>query len=266
MFKKILIANRGEIALRIARTCHEMGIKTVAVFSDPDIKSPFVHFCDEAFPLHGIKSLDTYLNIDKLIEICKKSKVDAIHPGYGFLAENADFAERVKKEGLVFIGPTSQAIELMGNKTAARTKMIEAGVAVVPGTETAIKSIKEALSKAEEAGYPVLVKAAAGGGGKGMRLVESSEDLPAAIEAAGREASAAFGNGDVYLEKYVDEPRHIEFQILADSHGKCIHLGERECSIQRRHQKVIEEAPSILLDIELRTKMGAAAIKAAESM
>jgi len=263
MLKKVLIANRGEIALRIARTCHEMGIKTVAVYSDPDIKSPFVHFCDEAFPLQGTSSLDTYLNIDKILDVCNKANVEAIHPGYGFLAENAQFAERVTKEGLTFIGPTPEAINLMGNKTAARTKMMDAGVPVVPGTETALSSVNEALSKADETGYPVLVKAAAGGGGKGMRLVESAKDLPGALEAAGREASAAFGNGDVYIEKYLDEPRHIEFQILADSYGNCIHLGERECSIQRRHQKVIEEAPSVLLDIELRRKMGEAAIKAA---
>lgn len=265
MIKKILIANRGEIALRIARTCHEMDIRTVAIFSDPDVKSPFVHFCDEAFPLRGTSSLDTYLNVDKILEVCKKAGVEAIHPGYGFLAENADFARQVTQNGITFIGPPAEAIALMGNKTAARTKMIKAGVPVVPGTETAVQSVQEASKTANKIGYPVLVKAAAGGGGKGIRLVEDPKDLPSAIESARREAAAAFGNADVYIEKYLEEPRHIEFQILADSHGRVIHLGERECSIQRRHQKVIEEAPSVLLDADLRKKMGEAAVKAARS-
>jgi acetyl-CoA carboxylase biotin carboxylase subunit len=265
MFNKILIANRGEIALRIARTCREMSIKTVAVFSDLDRKAPFVHFCDEAYPLNGTISLDTYLRADKIIDICKKSGAEAVHPGYGFLAENADFARLVVKNGIVFIGPSADVIDLMGNKTAARKRMIEAGVPVVPGTETAITTEAEASETAKQIGYPLLVKAAAGGGGKGMRLVEEPEELIPAIEGARREAGAAFGNADVYLEKYLEKPRHIEFQILADAMGNTIHLGERECSIQRRHQKVIEEAPSILLDPGLRTEMGNAAIKATQA-
>lgn len=265
MIKKVLIANRGEIALRIARTCREQGIETVAVFSDVDKKAPFVHFCDEAYPLNGITSIDTYLRIDKIIEICKQSGADAVHPGYGFLAENATFAEQVFSDGFIFIGPPAHAIELMGNKTEARKKMIEAGVSVVPGTETAIHSKNQAIKIANQVGFPILIKAAAGGGGKGMRLVKDKKDVLSAIEAAQREAGAAFGNSDVYIEKYLEEPRHIEFQILADSHSNIIHLGERECSIQRRHQKIIEESPSVLLDAEMRSKMGAAAIKAARA-
>ncbi len=265
MFNKILIANRGEIALRIARTCREMGIKTVAVFSDLDRKAPFVHFCDEAYPLNGTISHETYLHANKIIDICKKSSVEAVHPGYGFLAENADFARLVVKNDIVFIGPSADVIDLMGNKTAARKRMTEAGVPIIPGTESAITSVDEATKTAKHIGYPVLVKAAAGGGGKGMRLVKKPTDLLAAIEGAQREAVSAFGNADVYLEKYLEEPRHIEFQILADMKGKTIHLGERECSIQRRHQKVIEEAPSVLLDPGLRTEMGNAAVKAAQA-
>jgi acetyl-CoA carboxylase biotin carboxylase subunit len=265
MFKKILIANRGEIALRIARTCREMGIKSVAVFSDIDQKAPFVYFCDEAYPLKGSTSLDTYLQIDKIIEICQRAGAEAVHPGYGFLAENADFARQISEKGITFIGPPAEAIELMGNKTKARKRMIEAGVPVVPGTENAVKSADEAMSTAKKVGLPILIKATAGGGGKGMRLVSQLEDLAAAIESAQREAAAAFGNAEVYIERYVEEPRHIEFQILADTKGNTIYLGERECSIQRRHQKVIEEAPSVLLDEKLRHEMGLAAIKASEA-
>jgi len=265
MFNKILIANRGEIALRIARTCRELGVKTVAIFSDLDLETPFVHFCDEAYRLEGKTSLETYLRSDKIIDICKKSGAEAVHPGYGFLAENADFAHRVVDNGMTFIGPSAGAIELMGNKTAARKCMIKAGVPVVPGTETAIRSNKETSVIAEKLGYPILVKAAAGGGGKGMRLVEKADDLASSVESAQREAGAAFGNTDVYIEKFLEEPRHIEFQILADSKGHTIHLGERECSIQRRHQKVIEEAPSVLLNQEMRNQMGEAAIKAAQA-
>jgi len=265
MFNKILIANRGEIALRIARTCRELGIKTVAIFSDLDLKAPFVHFCDEAYKLHGKTSLDTYLRADKIIEICKKSGAEAVHPGYGFLAENADFVRNLVNHGITFIGPSAEAIELMGNKTAARKRMIKAGIPVVPGTETALGSLEEASIIAESIGYPIMVKAAAGGGGKGMRLVDKAENLKSSIEAAQREARAAFGNTDVYIEKFLEEPRHIEFQILADSKGNTIHLGERECSIQRRHQKVIEESPSIFLDPEMRSLMGATAIKAAQA-
>lgn len=265
MIKKILIVNRGEIALRIARTCREMGIQTVAVYSDLDRKSPFVHFCDEAYPLNGKSSLETYLNTEKIIEICHKSHADAVHPGYGFLAENAGFARLIEKEGLAFIGPPASAIELMGNKTAARKKMIAAGVPVVPGTDSGITDTKEALQVAIKTGFPVLVKAAAGGGGKGMRKVDRPEDFQSAVEAAQREAGSAFGDSSVYIEKYIDQPRHIEFQVLADNSGKVIHLGERECSIQRRHQKIIEEAPSSVLTPELRKKMGETAVEAARA-
>jgi acetyl-CoA carboxylase biotin carboxylase subunit len=265
MFKKILIANRGEIALRVARTCRELGIKTVAVYSAPDSKAPFVTFCDEAYSLNGITSRETYLSPEKVISICKKSGAEAIHPGYGFLSENAVFAENVEKNRIVFIGPSSSSIALMGNKTAARKKMIAAGVPVVPGTENSVHSAADAKKSAKKIGFPLLIKAAAGGGGKGMRLVEKSGDLSSALESARREAAAAFGNDEVYIEKYLEEPRHIEFQILADRHGKTIHLGERECSIQRRHQKIIEESPSVLLDEELRYKMGQAAVKAAQA-
>ena len=265
MFKKILIANRGEIALRIARTCRELGIKTVAIYSDLDLQAPYVHFCDEAFNIPGKSSLDTYLRSDKIIELCKNSGAQAVHPGYGFLAENSEFASNLTKNGITFIGPPAKAIKLMGNKTAARKLMIEAGVPVVPGSESAINSKEEALKIAKELGYPILVKAAAGGGGKGMRLVKEKKDLDSSIESAQREAGAAFGDSDIYIEKYLVEPRHIEFQIIADAAGNTIHLGERECSIQRRHQKIIEEAPSVLLDPKMRIEMGDTAIKAAQA-
>jgi len=265
MFKKVLIANRGEIALRIARTCRELGVKTVAIYSDLDLQAPFVHFCDEAYNLTGKTSLETYLQSDKIIEICKKSGAEAVHPGYGFLAENSGFATKLVQNGITFIGPPPAAIELMGNKTAARKRMIKSGIPVVPGTESAIRSKEEAIKIAERIGYPILVKAAAGGGGKGMRFVEKKEDLSSSFESAQREAGAAFGVADVYIEKYLEEPRHIEFQILADAKSNTIYLGERECSIQRRHQKIIEEAPSVLLDNEMRSEMGKAAIKAAQA-
>ncbi len=265
MIKKILIANRGEIALRIARTCREMGIKTVAVYSDLDRKSPFVHYMDEAYALEGQTSLDTYLRKDKIINICHKSKADAIHPGYGFLAENSEFARIINDEGLIFIGPPAEAIELMGNKTAARQRMLKAGVPVVPGTDESIADIDQALVVAQKIGFPLLIKASAGGGGKGMRRVDKKQDFKSAVESAQREAGSAFGDSSVYIEKYVDQPRHIEFQILADNHGNVIDLGERECSIQRRHQKIIEEAPSSLLTHELREKMGQTAREAARA-
>lgn len=265
MFKKILIANRGEIALRIARTCREMDIKTVAVYSDVDRKSPFVYFADEAYPLEGLTSKDTYLQINKILDICKKSGAEAVHPGYGFLAENAEFAKSIERENIVFIGPSAKAINLMGNKTTARKLMINAGVPVVPGTEDPITNIEDAIKTAKKIGYPILIKAAAGGGGKGMRLVEKESDLTQAVESAKREALSAFNDATVYIEKFVEEPRHIEFQILADAFGNAIHLGERECSIQRRHQKIIEEAPSSVLDTALRKKMGEAAINVAKT-
>ena len=265
MFKKILIANRGEIALRIMRTCREMGITTVAVFSNPDRKSPFVYSADEAYALGGTTSTESYLDQNKVIEIAKLCGAEAIHPGYGFLSENADFAEAVWKAGLVFIGPHADSIRLMGNKTEARKLMQTNGVPTVPGTEDAINDPAEARKIAREIGYPVLVKAAAGGGGKGMRFIQDDNMFIEGLESAAREAASAFGDASVYLEKFVEEPRHIEFQILADSKGNTIHLGERECSIQRRHQKIIEESPSSLLDPELRGKMGDAAIRAAQA-
>lgn len=265
MFRKILVANRGEIAVRIMRTCKEMGIKSVAVFSEIDRKSPFVYHADEAYALGGITSQESYLQWDKILNIATKCGAEAIHPGYGFLSENAEFAEAVEKAGLTFIGPSPEAIRLMGNKTAARKLMIAHEVPTVPGTEDAVKDIAEAQKIASTIGYPVLIKAAAGGGGKGMRLVEADAQFKEAVEGAAREASAAFGDASVYIEKFVEEPRHIEFQILADGKGKTIHLGERECSIQRRHQKVVEESPSSLLDNALREKMGRAAVRAAEA-
>ncbi len=265
MFKKVLIANRGEIALRIMRTCREMGVKTVAVFSDVDRKSPFVYFADEAYALGGVTSRETYLDQEKILTIARKSGAGAIHPGYGFLAENAAFAEKVEAEKIKFIGPPAGAIALMGDKTAARQLMQKHGVPIIPGTEQAIEDRDEALKIAQNIGFPVLIKAAAGGGGKGMRLIEKEADFIEGVEGAAREAKAAFGDASIYIEKFVEEPRHIEFQILADAHGRTIHLGERECSIQRRHQKIIEESPSALLDDALRAKMGAAAIKAAEA-
>ena len=265
MFKKILIANRGEIALRIIRTCTEIGIKSVAVYSDIDADSPFVYSAYEAWPLGGKTSQESYLQWQKIIEIARKSGAEAIHPGYGFLSENADFAEAVEKAGLVFIGPPPAAIRLMGNKTAARELMISHNVPTVPGTESAITDDEEAQQVARQIGYPVLIKAAAGGGGKGMRLVENDDLFMEALNGARREAMAAFNNDSVYIEKYVEEPRHIEFQILADTQGHVIHLGERECSIQRRHQKVIEEAPSSLLDDDLCRRMGQAAVDAAKA-
>jgi len=265
MLKKILVANRGEIALRIIRTCKEMGVKTVAVYSDIDRNMPFLYSADEAYPLDGKTSLETYLRADKILDIAKKTNSEAIHPGYGFLAENADFARKVKEAGFIFIGPSPEAIELMGNKTAARKLMIKAGVPVVPGTESAITNIEDAKKVANKIGYPVLIKAAAGGGGKGMRRVDDKKDFVSSVEAAQREAGSAFGDSDVYIEKYLEEPRHIEFQILADNYGNVIHLGERECSIQRRHQKIIEESPSVLLDDKMRKEMGKAAVEAAKA-
>jgi acetyl-CoA carboxylase, biotin carboxylase subunit len=265
MFKKILVANRGEIALRIIRTCREMGITSVVVYSDVDQHSPFVYKADEAWPLGGKTSQESYLQSKKIIDIAKKSRAEAIHPGYGFMSENAEFADAVEKAGLVFIGPKGASIRTMGNKTAARKLMIAHNVPTVPGTEDAITDYKQAQKVAQKIGYPVLIKAAAGGGGKGMRRVDKDADFIESAESAAREAKAAFNDASVYIEKFVEEPRHIEFQILADAHGNVVHLGERECSIQRRHQKVIEEAPSSLLDNELRREMGQAAINAAKA-
>ena len=266
MFNKILIANRGEIALRIIRACRELGIKTVAVYSEADRDSLPVKLADEAYCIGAPQPTKSYLNQANIISAALVSGADAIHPGYGFLAENAGFAEKCESCKITFIGPSVKAIELMGNKSVARETMIKEGVPVVPGTESTIKDVDEALQLAKEMGYPVLIKASAGGGGRGMRVAQSKDDLERSIQAAKSEAQAAFGCADVYLEKYVEEPRHIEFQILGDKEGNIVYLGERDCSIQRRNQKVIEESPSTALTPELRKKMGEAAVMAARSV
>lgn len=266
MIKKILIANRGEIAVRIMRSCKELNIKTVAVFSESDRKSLHVRYADEAYFIGPSAASESYLRIDKIIEVAKLSKADAIHPGYGFLSENAEFARTVIKEGIIFIGPSPKAIEAMGDKLTARKLMIESGVSVVPGSKKKIESNTELKKVADEIGYPIMIKASAGGGGKGMRLVRSKNELIEAYRLAQSEARSAFGDDTIYMEKYIESPHHIEFQILADNHGNVIHLFERECSVQRRHQKVIEETPSPLLTPELREKMGQQAIAAARSV
>ncbi len=266
MFRKILVANRGEIAVRIIRACHELGIEAVAVYSDADRLAPHVFEADEAYRIGPPPSAESYLRADVLIDVAKRAGCEAIHPGYGFLAERPHFAQAVADAGLVFIGPSPFAIAAMGDKTEARRRMMEAGVPVVPGTEEPLADAEEAARKAMEIGYPVLLKAAAGGGGKGMRVVATPDELAGAFEAATREAAAAFGDGSVYLEKFLDGPRHIEIQVLADGHGRTLYLGERECSIQRRHQKMIEEAPSPALTPELRRRMGEAAVRAAEAV
>ncbi len=263
--RKILIANRGEIAVRVMRACRDLGITSVAVFSDCDHTAYHVRMADEAYHIGPSPSTESYLVHDKIIEVAKKSKADAIHPGYGFLAENADFAQRCVDEGIIFIGPTPRTIRLLGDKLQARATALKAGLPVTPGGEFDAGDTEEAAKLAGKIGYPVLVKAAAGGGGKGMRVVTEPDSLPAALETASREAASAFGDGRVYIEKYLTRPRHIEFQILCDEHGNCIHLFERECSIQRRHQKVIEESPSPVMTPELRKEMGAAAVNIAKA-
>ncbi|HEX8847582.1 MAG TPA: acetyl-CoA carboxylase biotin carboxylase subunit [Pyrinomonadaceae bacterium] len=266
MFRKILIANRGEIAVRVARACRDMGISPVAVFSEADAGALHVRLADEAYEIGPAPSVESYLRIERIIEAAERCQAEAIHPGYGFLAENADFAQAVADAGLTFIGPTAAAMRLMGTKTSARRIAVESGVPVVPGTTDPLSSLDEARRVAAGFGYPVMLKAAAGGGGKGMRLVTSEEELPSAFETAQSEAAAAFGNSEVYIEKAIERPRHIEIQIFADQHGNVVHLGERECSIQRRHQKVIEECPSPINDADLRERMGAAAVKAARAV
>lgn len=265
MFKKILIANRGEIALRVIRACRELDIETVAVFSEGDREAMHVKAADEAVCIGPVASAKSYLNIPNIISAAELTGVDAIHPGYGFLSENARFAEICESCGITFIGPSPEAIETMGDKAKARKTMIDAGVPVVPGSKEIIKDEGLAATVAENIGYPVLIKASAGGGGKGMRVAQNSKELSKAIQAAQAEAQAAFGNSEVYLEKYVEEPRHIEFQILGDKYGNVVHLGERDCSLQRRHQKLLEEAPSSALNSKLRAEMGAIAVKAAKS-
>ena len=265
MFDKILIANRGEIAVRIIATCREMGIKTVAIYSEVDKDSLHVLEADQAVCLGSAEPSESYLNMDKLIAACRKTGAQAIHPGYGFLAENAGFAGRCKKEDIVFIGPSPQAIEDLGDKTVARRIMSKSGVPIIPGMMQPETDPNVLSKEAEKIGYPVLIKAAAGGGGKGMRIVRNKNDFLEACDAASREAKNAFGNGAIYLEKFIEKPRHVEFQILADGFGNVIHLLERECSIQRRHQKIIEETPSTALTPKLREKMGKAAVAAAKA-
>jgi acetyl-CoA carboxylase biotin carboxylase subunit len=265
MFSRILVANRGEIAVRILRACGERGLRTAAVYSDADRTALHVRYADEAYRIGPPPARESYLNIPAIIAAAQASGADAVHPGYGFLAENAHFAEAVLAAGLAWVGPSPDAMRAMGNKVAARRTMIAAGVPVVPGTDAGV-SDDEATHAAAEIGYPVLVKASAGGGGKGMRVVNTPADLPKALAAARREALSAFGDDTIYLEKLITRARHIEIQILADSHGNCIHLGERECSIQRRHQKLIEESPSLALTPDLRAEMGAVAVRAAETV
>ena len=263
--KKILVANRGEIALRVMKSIQKMGIKTVAVFSEADRHAPHVKFADEAVCLGPAPSSESYLKADKIIEFAKKLKVDGIHPGYGFLSENAKFAAKVEAENIAFIGPKPHAIEIMGDKLAAKDTVKAYDIPMVPGIDEAITDIEKAKEIAKEIGFPILIKASAGGGGKGMRVVEEEKNLEEQMKRAISEAKSAFGDGSVFIEKYVTSPRHIEIQILADTHGNVIHLFERECSVQRRHQKVVEEAPSALLTPELRQKMGEAAVKVAKS-
>ncbi|MDX2046693.1 MAG: biotin carboxylase N-terminal domain-containing protein, partial [Chitinophagaceae bacterium] len=266
MFKKILIANRGEIALRVIRTCKEMGIKTIAVYSTADKDSLHVRFADEAVCIGKAASADSYLNIPHLMAAAEITNADAVHPGYGFLAENARFAEICGEHGIKFIGPTPDQIRAMGDKITAKETMIKAGVPVVPGGEGLLESVDEAIGLAKEIGYPVILKATAGGGGKGMRVVWEESEIERAYNTAKAEAAAAFKNDGVYMEKFVEEPRHIEIQVAGDRYGKVCHLSERDCSIQRRHQKLVEESPSPFMTPELREKMGDAAVKAASAI
>ncbi len=266
MFSKILIANRGEIAVRVIRACQELGIRTVAVYSEVDRNAMHVHLADEAWSIGPPAASESYLRGDKIISVALDSGAEAIHPGYGFLSENAEFATAVTEAGLTWIGPPPSAIRSMGSKTEAREIMMGSGVPVVPGTEGGIENVQEAIDFAKEIGYPVLIKAAMGGGGKGMRVVHKQADLRSSIEAAKRESLHAFSSDIVFLEKYLERPRHIEIQVFADNHGNTIHLGERECSIQRRHQKVVEESPSPVVTPELRARMGQSAVEAAKAV
>ncbi|KXU36201.1 acetyl-CoA carboxylase biotin carboxylase subunit [Cephaloticoccus capnophilus] len=263
MIQKILIANRGEIALRIVRACRELGIKTLAVYSEADVQSLHVQLADEAICIGGPRSSDSYLRTDRIISAAEIADVDAIHPGYGFLSENAKFAEQCESCNIKFIGPKSKTISMMGDKAVAKSTVLKAGVPTVPGSDGPVASETEAVKIARKIGYPVIIKAVAGGGGRGMRIAHNDVSFGKEYHSARNEAEKAFGNGDVYIEKYIANPRHIEFQILADSHGKTLHLGERDCSVQRRHQKLVEESPSPFLTPDLRKKMGKAAIRAA---
>ena len=266
MFKKILIANRGEIALRVIRACRELGIETVAVYSEADRESLHVRFADDDVCIGPAPARESYLKIPRIIAAAEITGADAIHPGYGFLAENAEFAEICAASKIAFIGPTPEQIRTMGDKATARATMIANGVPVVPGTPGPVEDVEDALAFAQKIGFPVIIKASAGGGGKGMRVARDADDFTRSFQMARSEALSAFGNGSVYVEKYLERPRHIEFQILGDTHGNCIHLGERDCSVQRRHQKLIEEAPSPAMTPALRKKMGDAAVLGAKSI
>jgi acetyl-CoA carboxylase biotin carboxylase subunit len=265
MFKKILIANRGEIAVRVLRACHEMGIAAVVVYSDVDRAALHVRKADEAYPIGTAAASESYLHIGKILEVAKRSGADAVHPGYGFLSENAKFAQACADAGVKFIGPTAAAMEAMGSKTRARQAMEKAGVPFVPGTSRGVESLDEAKKVAAKLGYPVMLKAAAGGGGKGMRLVYAPEELKSSMDAARSEAERSFGDNEVYIEKAIVNPRHIEMQVLADERGSTVYLGERECSLQRRHQKVLEEAPSPIVDADMRRRMGEVAVRVAKA-
>ncbi len=256
MFKKILVANRGEIAVRIVRACRELGIGSVAVYSEVDRAGLHVQAADEAVAIGPPPALESYLDMDRIVAAVRATGAEAVHPGYGFLAENADFARRLEREGIVFIGPNADALELVGDKLRARTAMEKAGIPIIPGMKSAAGELSETAAAARRIGYPVMVKASAGGGGKGMRIAANEDELGPALEAGRREAKAAFGDDSVYLEKFIEDPHHVEFQVLADNHGSIVHLFERECSIQRRHQKIVEETPSQFLDSGLRQKMG----------
>ena len=262
--EKILVANRGEIALRVIRACRDMGIHSVAVYSDIDRKAQHVLQADEAYCVGGAAAAESYLLVDNIIEAAVQSGADAVHPGYGFMSENGEFSNKCTENGIIFIGPLPEAIRSMGSKTEARAIMSAAGVPIVPGGE-GIESVEAAVTEAEKIGYPIMIKAAFGGGGKGMRAVYDEKALRSGVESASREAKSAFGDGTVYLEKFLENPRHIEIQVLADNYGNVIHIGERECSIQRRHQKVVEESPSVVIDEATRMKMGEAAVKAAKA-
>lgn len=266
MFHKILIANRGEIAIRIIRACKELGIKTVAVYSQADINSLHVKLADESVCIGPASSAQSYLNVNAIISAAELTDSDAIHPGYGFLSENADFAEVCEKCGITFIGPTAESMRIMGDKISARQAVIKQDVPILPGAKDGVDTVEEAIKIAKEIGFPVIIKATAGGGGRGMKIVHSQAALPNAFATARAEAQAGFGNPEVYIEKYCEQPRHVEIQILADKHGNVIHLGERDCSIQRRHQKLIEEAPSTISTPELRAAMGGAAVRAAAAV
>lgn len=264
--KRVLVANRGEIALRIVRGCHEEGLEAVAVYSEADRSSPHVRAADHAVEIGPPAAKESYLDVDRLVDAAERSAADAVHPGYGFLAERAHFAEAVERAGLVFVGPTADAIRAMGEKTEARRIMAKAGVPIVPGTTEALPDADAAVEAAEQVGYPVLLKAAAGGGGKGMRVAANASEVRKGFQHAASEARSAFGDGSVYIERFVERPRHVEIQVLADRFGNVVHLGERECSVQRRHQKLIEESPSPVVDLDLRLRMGEAAVTAARSV